>query len=51
MGKLLPIWMGAQIQKHVPLSLITIQAKARHLSEDTKGKHLEGVQTSAAGSG
>jgi hypothetical protein len=31
--------------------LITIQAKARRLSEDMKGKYLEGKQTSAEDSG
>jgi hypothetical protein len=43
MEKLLTMWMEAQIQKYIPLSLMTIQAKARNLFEDVKGKYPEGV--------
>ncbi|XP_066471494.1 tigger transposable element-derived protein 1-like isoform X2 [Tiliqua scincoides] len=38
MEKLLTIWMEDQIQKCMPLSLRVIQAKARSLFEDVKGK-------------
>lgn len=38
MEKLLTIWMEDQIQKRLPLSLRAIQAKARSLFEDVKGK-------------
>lgn len=34
--KLLIMWMEAQIQKCLPLSLITIQVKATKLFEDLK---------------
>jgi hypothetical protein len=51
MEKLLTMWMEVQIQKHVPLSLMTIKAKARNLFEDVKGKYPEGVQAFAASSG
>jgi transposase-like protein len=51
MEKLLTMWMEAQIQKHVPLSLMTIQAKARNLFENAKRKYPEGVQAFAASSG
>jgi hypothetical protein len=45
MVKLLTIWMEDQIQKHVLLSLMMIQAKARSLFEDLKGKYPEGTQS------
>jgi hypothetical protein len=37
------MWMEAEIQKRVPLSLMTMQAKARNLSEDLKRKYPEEV--------
>jgi hypothetical protein len=41
MKKLLTMWMEAQIQKYVPLSLMTIKAEARNLFEDQKGNVLK----------
>jgi hypothetical protein len=43
MEKLLKMWIEAQIQKRVLLSLMTIKAKARNLSGELKGKYC-GVQ-------
>jgi hypothetical protein len=34
----LTMWMDAEMQKRVPLSLMTMQAKARNLFENLKGK-------------
>jgi hypothetical protein len=51
MEKLLTMWMEARIQQHVPLNFMTIQAKARNVFEDVKGKYPEGVQAFAASSG
>jgi transposase-like protein len=51
MEKLLTVWMEAQIQKGVPLSLVMIQARARDLFENLKGKYPGGVQAFAASSG
>jgi hypothetical protein len=47
MEKLL-MWMEAQIQKNVPLSLMMMQAKAINLFEDLNGKYSVGVQAFAA---
>jgi hypothetical protein len=41
MEKLLTMWMEAQIQKYVPLSLMTIKAGTRNLFEDQIGKVLK----------
>jgi hypothetical protein len=39
--KLLTMWMEDQIHKRAPLSLMTIQAKARSLFEAVKGKYSD----------
>lgn len=41
MEKLLTIWMDDQIQKRMPLSLMIIQAKAKSIFEDVKGKYSD----------
>jgi hypothetical protein len=51
MEKLLTMWMEDQIQRRVPLSLTTIQEKARSLKGDIKGKRQDASQTFAAGNG
>jgi transposase-like protein len=44
MGKLLTTWMEDQIQWRVPLSLMTIQAKAGSLHADITGKRQDAPQ-------
>jgi hypothetical protein len=44
------MWIKAQIHKRGLLSLMMIQAKARNLFEDLKGKYPKGVQAFAASS-
>jgi hypothetical protein len=51
MEKLLTTWMEDQIQRRVPLSLITIQEKARSLYADIKGKRQDVPQTFVASNG
>nr|XP_023694244.1 tigger transposable element-derived protein 1-like [Paramormyrops kingsleyae] len=51
MEKLLTLWMEDQIQKRVPLSVMTVQAKARSLFDDLKKKYPEGTQSFSASSG
>jgi hypothetical protein len=46
--KLLTIWMEDHIQRLIPLSLMTIQAKARSLYADIKGKRQDAPQTFVA---
>uniref|UniRef100_A0A8C9SKK2 HTH CENPB-type domain-containing protein n=1 Tax=Scleropages formosus TaxID=113540 RepID=A0A8C9SKK2_SCLFO len=51
MEKLLMMWMEDQIRKCVPLSLMNIQAKARSLYEDIKGKYPTACQSFVASNG
>nr|XP_023648729.1 tigger transposable element-derived protein 1-like isoform X2 [Paramormyrops kingsleyae] len=51
MEKLLTLWIEDQIQKRIPLSLVTIQAKARSLFDDLREKYPEGTQSFTASSG
>nr|XP_020859335.1 tigger transposable element-derived protein 1-like [Phascolarctos cinereus] len=51
MEKLLTMWIEAQNQRNIPLSLLAIQDKARSLFEDLKVKYPEGTQVFTASSG
>ncbi|XP_068959389.1 tigger transposable element-derived protein 1-like isoform X2 [Petaurus breviceps papuanus] len=51
MEKRLTVWIEAQNQKNIPLSLMAIQDKARNLFEDLKVKYPEGTQVFTASSG
>jgi hypothetical protein len=43
--------MEAQVQKHIPISLITIQTKARNIFEEVTAKCSERVKAFSASSG
>jgi hypothetical protein len=51
MEKLLTTWMEDQTQRRVPLSLMTIQAKAGSLYADIKGKRQDASQAFVASNG
>uniref|UniRef100_S4RL06 HTH CENPB-type domain-containing protein n=1 Tax=Petromyzon marinus TaxID=7757 RepID=S4RL06_PETMA len=51
MEQLLTLWMEANVDGRVPLSLVAIQAKARSIFEDVKGKYGDADATFAASHG
>jgi hypothetical protein len=51
MEKLLSIWMEDQAQKHVPLSMQLVQAKAKSRFKDIKVKYPDSTQTFSASRG